>query len=387
MSTIKGHCDEGFRGVAAQLEEFINSEEELGASVTVNLDGVDVVNIWGGYADAGKSKPWERDTISCIFSTTKTVSALAVLKLVDQGLIDVDEKVSKYWPEFAANGKLDIRVRHVLSHTCGLPGFHKQVSLEDVCDVEKATTLLAADSPWWEPGTASGYHSLTLGPLIGELVRRVSGKSLTAFIAEDIARPLEADFQLGVLEKDLSRVSPVIPPPGVAPRVPPPPGEEVSMADKVFANPPMHAAFANTEIFQKSEWGAGNGHSNASAIARIMSVISLNGKVGKTQFLSSSTIDHIFRQQAFGTDLVLNAPICWGIGYALPMKDTILEWLPVGRRVCTWGGYGGSFVVMDLDRRLTIAYVMNKMSAVGIGSGRGKAYIAAAYRAIGEAGF
>lgn len=387
MSTIKGHCDERFRRVADQLEEFVNSDEELGASVAVNLDGVDVVNIWGGYADAEKSKPWEKDTISCVFSTTKTISALAVLKLVDQGLIDVDEKVSKYWPEFAANGKQDIRVRHVLSHTCGLPGFLRQVSLEDVCDVEKATTLLAADSPWWEPGTASGYHSLTLGPLIGELVRQVSGKSLTAFIAEDIAGPLEADFQLGVLEKDLPRVSPVIPPPGVAPPIPPPPGEPASIAARVFTNPPMHAAFANTDIFRRSEWGAGNGHSNAAAIARIMSVVSLNGKVGDKTFLSSRTIDQIFRQQASGIDLVLNAPICWGIGFALPAKDTILEWLPVGRRVCTWGGYGGSFVIMDLDRQLTIAYVMNRMSAVGVGSARAKAYVAAVYQAIGEAGF
>lgn len=387
MSVVKGKCDERFRAVATQLENFITSGEELGASVAVNLDGVDVVNIWGGFADEVKTKPWEEDTITCIFSTTKTISALAVLKLVDQGLLDVDERVSKYWPEFAANGKDNIRVRHVLSHTCALPGWQKKVSLEDVCDVEKATSLLADDSPWWDPGTASGYHSLSFGPLVGELVRRASGKSLKAFIAEDIAAPLKADFQLGVLERDLSRVSPVIPPPEVAPRVTPPPGEPVPIATQVFTNPPMHAAFANTDIFRRSEWGAGNGHSNAAAIARIMSVISLDGKVGETEFLSSKTIDQIFRRQAFGTDLVMNAPICWGIGFALPAKDTVLQWLPVGRRVCTWGGYGGSFVIIDLDRRLTIAYVMNKMSPGGLGSERGIAYISAVYHAIGEAGF
>lgn len=387
MGIIKGHYHERFKGVATQLEGFITSGTELGASVAVNLDGEDVVNIWAGFADVEKTTPWQKDTISCIFSTTKTISALAVLKLVDRGLLDLDEKVSKYWPEFAVNGKDDIRVRHVLSHTCALPGWHKKVSLEDVCDLEKTTPLLAEDAPWWEPGTASGYHSLTLGPLIGELVRRVSGKSLKAFIAEDIANPLEADFQLGVLDKDLARVSPVIPPPETTSRLPAPEGEPLSIATRVFTNPPMHAAFANSEIFRGSEWGAGNGHSNAAAIARIMSVISMNGKVGEREFLSPKTIDHIFRKQAFGTDLVLNAPICWGIGYALPAKDTFLDWLPTDRRVCTWGGYGGSLVIMDLDRRLTIAYVMNKMSQVGIGSERGKAYVSSVYKAIGEEGF
>lgn len=387
MGTTKGNCDERFQAVATQLEDFITSGEELGASVAVNLNGQEVVNIWGGFADAEKTEPWEKDTICCIFSTTKTISALAILKLADQGLLDVDEKVSKYWPEFAANGKEDIRVRHILSHTCALPGWHKKVSLEDVCDLEKTTPLLAEDAPWWEPGTASGYHSLTLGPLIGELVRRVTGKSLKSFIAEDIAKPLEADFQLGVLDKDLPRVSPVIPPPETAPPAPAPANEPLSMAAKVFTNPPMHAAFANRDIFRRSEWGAGNGHSNAAAITRIMSVISLNGKMGEREYLSPKTINQIFREQAFGKDLVLNAPVCWGIGYALPRKDTILEWLPIDRRVCTWSGYGGSFVIMDLDRQLTIAYVMNKMSQVGIGSERAKAYISAVYKAIGEEGF
>ena len=201
---------------------------------------------------------------------------------------------------------------------------------------------------------------------------------MKAFIAEDIAGPLSADFQLGVLEKDERRVSPVIPPPDAHL----PAAEPLSHAAKVFSNPPMNAAFANTDIFRRSEWGAGNGHSNAAGVARIMSVISLNGLADGQEFLSPKTIDHTFREQAYGTDLVLGASVRWGIGYALPAGDTVLDWLPTAGRVCTWGGFGGSLVIMDLSRRLTIAYVMNKMSAGGAGSVRGKAYVKSVYDAL-----
>ncbi|EXJ66616.1 beta-lactamase [Cladophialophora psammophila CBS 110553] len=379
MSSIQGHCDEKFYEVQDLLQKYIDSGEELGASIAVNLDGKDVVDIWGGYADQDRKRPWEKDTITNLFSTTKTIAALAVLLLVDRGVLRVNDKVSKYWPDFAANGKQDIEIRHILSHTSGVAGFDTPLTVEDICDSPKVTALLAAQAPWWKPGTASGYHSFSQGYLIAELVRRVTGKSLTQFITEDIAAPLGADFQLGCLDKDEDRRSDVIPPPPAGP----PPLDPASIGFRVVTNPPMRADFANSELFRKAEIGAGNGHSNAQGVNRILSVISMQGQVDGKQFISPETIDLIFQEQSKGMDHVLafGSPIRWGIGFALPAEGTWIDWLPSGR-LCTWGGYGGSMAVMDLDRKLTISYVMNKMDNVGLGSDKARAYIAAVYKAL-----
>ncbi|KIW84774.1 hypothetical protein Z517_00162 [Fonsecaea pedrosoi CBS 271.37] len=380
MPAVQGHCDEKFREVQDLLQRYIDSGEELGASLAVNWDGKDVVNIWGGYADQDQKRPWEKDTITNLFSTTKTVAALAVLILVDRGLLGVNDKVAKYWPEFAANGKQDIEIRHVLSHTSGVAGFDTPLTVEDICDSAKVTALLAEQAPWWVPGTASGYHSFTQGYLVAEIVRRVTGKSLKQFIAEDIAASLGADFQLGCSGRDETRRSNVIPPPPAGP----PASDPASIGFRVMTNPAMRAEFANSEPFRKAEIGAGNGHSNAHGVNRILSVISMNGQVDGKQFISPETIDLIFQEQSNGMDHVLafGAPIRWGIGFALPTKGTWIDWLPTGK-VCTWGGYGGSMAVMDLDRKLTISYVMNKMENVGLGSDKARAYIAAVYKAMG----
>ncbi|KIX92758.1 uncharacterized protein Z520_11610 [Fonsecaea multimorphosa CBS 102226] len=384
MPAVQGHTDGQLDEVKNLLQKYVDSGEELGASITVNLNGVDVVDIWGGYADRDHKRAWERDTITNIFSTTKTVAAFAVLLLVDRGVLSVNDKVSRYWPEFAANGKQDIEIRHILSHTSGVAGFDAPVTVEDICDSPKVTKLLAAQAPWWEPGTGSGYHSFTQGYLIAEIVRRVTGKSLREFIAEEIATPLDADFQLGCSDKDEPRRSDVIPPPPAGP----PPLEPGSIGFRVMTNPAMRAEFANSELFRKAEIGAGNGHSNARGVNRILSVISMDGKVGvgegERRFISPQTIDLIFQEQSNGLDHVLafGAPIRWGIGFALPAKNTWIDWLPEGR-VCTWGGYGGSMAVVDLDRKLTISYVMNKMDNVGLGSDKARAYIGAVYKALG----
>ena len=154
--------------------------KKLGASIAVNINGRNVVDIWGGYADEDQCHPWEKDTIVNLFSTTKTVTALAALMLIDRGQLDIDANVSQYWPEFAANGKQDVKVRHILSHRSGLSGWEETMTLESICDFEKAASSLARQAPWWTPGTASGYHSFTWGFLIGELVRRITCQNLEA---------------------------------------------------------------------------------------------------------------------------------------------------------------------------------------------------------------
>jgi CubicO group peptidase (beta-lactamase class C family) len=378
MAQVSGHCDERFQTVQKLFQDFLESGDELGASITINLDGQNVVDIWGGFTDESKTQPWQRDTIVVVNSTTKALTALAALILIDRGLLDPYSKVSQYWPEFATNGKEDIEVRHILSHTSGVAGWDEKVTIDDVRDFEESAAKLAKQAPWWTPGTASGYHAFTYGFLVGKLVRLTTGKTLTQFVAEEIAGPLNADFQIGAVEKDWPRIAKL-----VSARASGPPSAEVGrLAAKVFGNPPMTGGFSETPQWRKAEIGSGNGHGNAKGIARILSAISLGGVVDGKKVLSPETIDLIFKEQSNGEDLVTGDTLRFGIGYGLTGRNTYLSWLPEGR-ICLWGGYGGSIIIMDLDRRLTISYAMNKLSNVGIGSERTKAYVKAVYLALG----
>jgi CubicO group peptidase (beta-lactamase class C family) len=238
---------------------------------------------------------------------------------------------------------------------------------------DTATKRLAGQAPWWEPGTASGYHPSNQGHLVGELVRRVSGKSLRSFVAEEIAGPLRADFQIGAAERDWPRIAPVV--------APPPLPIEMSSLDpnspmyKTFIGPPVDARAANTPGWRDADMGAVNGHGNARSAARILKALALGGTVEGTRLLSPETISLIFDQQSHGTDLVLGVPLRFGIGFALPETETV-PYVPQ-QRCCYWGGWGGSLTIADLDRRVTISYVMNRMSAGIIGSDRSEAHVRA----------
>ncbi|KAM5350914.1 hypothetical protein ACJ41O_003637 [Fusarium nematophilum] len=376
MAKIHGNCDAKFHEVRALLERFIDSGEELGASITINIDGKEVVDIWGGYADENRTHPWKEDTIVNVFSCTKTVLSLAVLILVDRGLLDVNQRVSHYWPEFQQNGKQDVLVRHLLSHTSGISGWDDPISTENLFDVEKTTAMLAGQAPWWTPGSASGYHALSMGHLLGELVRRVSGKPLREFVATEISASLGVDFQIGALEKDWSRISAIVPPAdtGISPDF-----EAGSVQAKTLLNPPLDPRSVNTEPWRRAELGAVNGHGNSRSLSRMLSVITLGGAARDQRLLSPDTIQLIFQEQYRGQDLVLGLPLRFGIGFGLTPSAGV-EWIPEGR-ICFWGGWGGSFVIMDLDRRMTIAYTMNKMGGGLVGSDRATAYGKAIYQA------
>ena len=207
-ATVHGECDERFAGVRSLLQGNLQRGADVGASVAITLDGEMVVDLWGGWADEARTRPWEADTITNVWSTTKTMTNLCALVLADAGELDLDGPVAKYWPEFAAAGKADrVLVRHLLAHTAGLPGWAEPITVEDLYDWEKATGLLAAQEPWWEPGTASGYHAVTQGYLVGELVRRVTGQSLGTFFRERLAGPLGADFHIGLDPAHIDRVA------------------------------------------------------------------------------------------------------------------------------------------------------------------------------------
>jgi len=178
---IHGYCEDRFEPVKKVLADSIKSGNDIGASFAATINGEYVVDIWGGYSDAAKTQPWERDTIVNVFSTTKVMSVLCVLMLVDRDLIDLDAPVAKYWPEFAQNGKENLPVRYLLSHTAGLPGFSKVFKMKTLYDWDRIVNILAAQPPSWKPGTRSGYHAITQGYLLGELVRRVTHKTIGKF--------------------------------------------------------------------------------------------------------------------------------------------------------------------------------------------------------------
>ena len=376
---VEGHWDARFAKVADALDAAISDGEEVGAAIAIDLDGETVVDVWGGHADAARTRPWTKDTIVNVWSSTKTVTSLAALMLIDRGLIDPAAPVATYWPEFGANGKQDIEVRHVLSHSSGVSGWDQPITAEDVYDWEKSTAALAAQAPWWEPGTASGYHALTYGHLVGEVLRRVTGTTLKAFVRDEIAGPLGADFQIGARPEDDDRIAEIIPATEALDL--PPMDQWPEPMLKTFTGPPPDPALANTAAWRAADIGAANGHTNARALTRILSAISLGGSVDGVRLLRPETIERIFEVQCDGPDLVLaRHPLRWGLGFGLPQRETV-PYIP-DEKICFWGGWGGSWETMNPDRRMTTAYVMNKMGAGVEGSERTARYTTLIYEAL-----
>lgn len=379
---LHGYYDSRFEDLVAGLADEVSTGGELGAAIAIDIGGELIVDIWGGYADRAKTREWSQDTIVNVFSSTKNVTALAALMLIDRGLLDPFAPVAKYWPEFAANGKDQVEVRHVLSHTSGVSGWEMPFRLEDVYDWEKSTSRLAAQAPWWQPGTASGYHAVTSGHLIGEIVRRITGKTLKDFVRDEIAEPLRADFQIGALPEDDARIAELVPPPPLDVPLDAVPHDHPMYKTFAAVPPtPESALAAETTAWRRADIGSANGHGNARSLVRVLSPISLGGSVNGTRLLDSDTIDLIFREQVNGTDLVLAMPARWGMGFALPHPEAVPD-MPDGK-VCYWGGWGGSMVVMNPDRRATFAYVMNKMGQVtSAGTERTRKYTRLIYQAL-----
>ncbi|CCF35844.1 beta-lactamase [Colletotrichum higginsianum] len=384
MALVHGSCDPKFEQVRNQLQQFIESGEEIGAAITVNIDGKDVIDLWGGHTDVERTRPWDRDTIVTVFSLTKNVLSLAVLILVDRGVLSISDKVAKFWPEFAAKGKENVEIRHILSHTSGVSGWEsdRPLSFDEICDLDAAADKLAAQAPWWEPGTASGYHSWTFGYLLAAIVRRATGSTLQQFVIEEIVKPLGADFQFGVSESDLGRTTDVLATamPPLGPGMGPQPG---SIAAKTMNPLPIPLDFGNTPAWRQGNILSASGHSTARGLNRILSAISLGGCVDGKRLLSRETLDLVFEEQSNGVDLVVGAPLRFGVGFALTGAEGPTAYLPKGR-VCFWAGLGGSLAVMDLDRKLTITYAMNKMSMAGLGNAAARSYVKAIYEALDD---
>ncbi|MEX5633120.1 serine hydrolase domain-containing protein [Parafrankia sp. FMc2] len=370
MTEVSGTATDTYEPVRAVLAAQLDADDtEAGASVAVHIDGEPVVDIWGGYADDARTTPWQRDTIVNVWSTTKTMTALCALILADRGLLDLDAPVARYWPEFAAAGKENLLVRHVVSHTAGLPTLYGRRTIADLYDWQAVTERLAAQAPEWEPGTAAGYHSITQGYLVGEVVRRVTGRTLGTFFAEEVAGPLGLDFHIGLAAEHDHRVAPVIPPPSEFAHPPEETGQEgdgqEGQGDETEGGPRLYASAANTVAWRRAEIPAANGHGNARSAAAAQSVLACGGSVRGVRLLSEAGCARAWEEQFRGVDRVLGGgPVCYGMGYRLE------------GRACSWGGWGGSIVLFDPDHRMAVSYVMRRMRE---GDSRGLEVILATY--------
>jgi CubicO group peptidase (beta-lactamase class C family) len=392
---VQGHCDDRFAGVAEEFERNLAERGELGASVAVTVGGESVVDLWGGYADPERTRTWDKDTLCVAMSATKGATALAAHLLAGAGELDVDEPVATYWPEFAAAGKDRVLVRHLLNHQAGLPALRDPVPAGGFYDWDDVVGRLAAEAPFWEPGTRHGYHALTFGFLVGEVVRRITGRSLGRFVADEIASPLGLDLYVGLPERLTDRVARLVPPPDPQPGDPLPRFlvQALTEPDSI----PGLVMLNNGGYLVPGEWDspaalaaelpASGGVMNARALAGMYRAIVHDRQVGRYS-LDAEDIARMGAVQSAGSeDAVLASPGRWTLGYlkagATPAGVEPEVVVSLSEDAFGHTGNGGSIGFADPGCDMSFGYVMNQMSAaMGLGP-TGQSLVDATYRALG----
>ncbi|HYN33108.1 MAG TPA: serine hydrolase domain-containing protein [Ilumatobacteraceae bacterium] len=348
MAEVEGFCDERFRPLEDAFRANLDSGLDKGASLAVTLGGEFVVDLWGGTRDYELSQSWETDTVVRVFSTSKVMVMITTLMLVDRGLLDLDAPIAQYWPEFAKQGKEAITARQVLVHRSGLPGFGRSVTFDDVADWDRVVSIIEDAPLWYEPGTIACYHPHTFGFLLGELVRRLGGVAFEEYFRREIAEPLGADFHFGLSTDEAARVAALWP------------AEQEPIIDS-----PMGAAVMG-EFESLDEWidpqflpivlPAGSGITNARALARIGSVVAMNGELDGRRYLSRATIDQAATEQSYAEDEVLGWAR-YGLGFGLDSP----EFPAPTPSTIHWGGYGGSFLTMDPHSGISCGFAQNQL--------------------------
>jgi len=368
---IHGHVEAGFEAVRIAFDENF-SDGELGASVSVTREGRTLVDLWAGYADRARTTSWQHDTLANVWSTTKGISSLCCAMLVDRGDLDYDELVAHYWPEFGAHGKQHVTVAMLLSHQAGLSGPREPVEWLDFCETERMNDLLLAQEPLFEPGSASGYHATTFGPLVDGLFQRVAGRSIGSFLRDEIAGPLAADFFIGLPESEEHRVAEMV-------------GYDtdafsVDFVDDVqrlaLANPEADPEISNRRAWRAAEIPSVNGQANAAGIAKIYGALANGGESAGTRLLSPEALAKATSLRHKGVDRVFRLPFEWGAGFIRNVHKVLY-----GPNPNAFGhtGYGGSYGFADPERRIGVGYVMNQMGASLIGDTRGANLVRALY--------
>ena len=363
---IQGLCDPRFTAVREAFADNFAKRGDVGAAVCVYVAGKPVVDLWGGFADASRTRPWECHTIASVASTTKGMTALCAHHLVERGLLDLDAPVARYWPEFAQAGKDQIPVRWLLSHRAGLPAVRQDMPPDTLYDWPAYPIALAGSELWWEPGAQHGYHALTFGYLVGEVIRRITGKSVGQVLREAVTGPLDADFYLGVPASEDHRAADILPEP-----LPPSGGitmwdairrDPASMAGRTFLNPPRGAAITGSRAWRAAEIPAANGHTTARALARIYGALACGGALESVHLLHPETIDAAIVEQSYGPDAVISIPTRFGLGFMLTMPPATMGREPFGPNPRAFGhpGQGGSLGFADLDGQVGFGYVMNQ---------------------------
>jgi CubicO group peptidase (beta-lactamase class C family) len=382
---IQGNCDPRFDRVKAAFAENFENRNEYGAAVAVTLEGRPVVDIWAGHTDKARTQLWSRDTIANVFSTTKGMTAICAHRLVDQGKLDLDAPVTRYWPEFAHAGKEKIRVRMLLNHQAGLPAIRQKLTDDDMYNWDAMTSALAAQEPWWVPGTKHGYHALTIGFLVGEVLRRITGKSLGAYFRDEIARPLGLDCHIGLDAQEDARCATMLP-------SPPPPAGDVNLFEYAQQHPDSITAYTfnnpatamklgavNSRAWRGAEVPAANGHTNARALARLYGALACGGELDDVRVLSREGVARAYTEESFGQDEVLLITTRFTTGFMLTKPDD-----PFGPNPRTFGhpGAGGSLGIADPDAKIGFGYVMNKMGPYIVVDPRTRALLDAVYTSL-----
>lgn len=369
---VQGHTDPRFSAVADAFAANFAERGEAGAAFTLIVGGETVADLWGGHADAARTRPWEAGTVVNVWSSTKGVQATAFAMLVDRGLADYAAPVARWWPEFAAAGKGAITLGQLLSHQAGLSGFTSPATVEDLLAGEPAAERLAAQAPIWEPGTASGYHAISIGILGPALFRRIEGRTIRRFIAEEIAGPHGLDIQLGIGPGNTHRAAEMIAP------------ETMGSANlgaltpaqiAALANPSLDPRLPNTPEWRAAELPSANGFSNARALAGLYARL-LPG--AENPLVSPGAMAKATALQCEGADLVLGLHARWAAGYLLN-SDQLYGPNP---QAFGHSGWGGSFAFADPKAGLAMSYTMNQMTEVLRGDPRAMALIEAVYGAL-----
>jgi CubicO group peptidase (beta-lactamase class C family) len=367
MATINGEVAAGFEPVREAFAANFARHGDIGAAVCVYRDGRPVVDLWGGVADPDAGRPWARDTLQLVYSATKGATATAAHLLAQRGALDLDAPVAEYWPEFAANGKAEIPVRWLLSHRAGVVALDDPVPLADALAWQPMAAALAAQRPAWTPGTAHGYHGRTFGWLVGEVIRRVSGRTPGRFFAEEIAAPLGLDFFIGLPASERGRVSRMVyKQPDFDLAAAPPEAipeefrelvaallDQTSLYNRAFSvTDPAQIDFNSPEV-QAAEIPASNGIGTARGLARMYA--GLIGEVDGVRLLTPETVAAAAKEQSCGTDRVILVPSRFGSGYMLPTDVNPLT----GPASFGHPGRGGSLGFADPEHGIAFGYVMN----------------------------
>jgi CubicO group peptidase (beta-lactamase class C family) len=379
---IHGKYDEKFKSIVDSFENQYKLDLDIGSSLAVTCEGELVVDLWAGSRDKDQTLPWEKDTIVNVFSSTKNATSLCAYILADRGQLDFFAPVCQYWPEFAQKGKENILVSHIMSHSSGLPGWDVPVAGNDLYYPDKVAALFETQEPWWEPGTALGYHAISVGNLMGEIIKRISGKTVGNFFKDEIADPLDIDFHIGLEDKHYSRVA------EIHQAVESNPEdifelEEGSVMQKVMTNGIITAPDANTPEWRRAEIPAAGGHGNGRSIAESMALIANGGTYKGKRIFSEDLIQYALEEQVRGNDLVLVEPLRWGIGFGLPIDNA--SWMGyLEEGACFWAGWGGSMSIADTNKKVSFGYTPCLMEEGAIGADRSQNLVRTLANVISE---